>query len=127
MVFLLVSQWDSLFGQSARYRPYIKFSLERRNSGTEFDEVDGSDTLTQVSELTCDDEFVSTETLQSVSTITGDVTDIANKSHETEEAFSATEKILQNMTDDALKCLQTGREKWHRSGKCGISVVSSMD
>ena len=72
--------------------------------------------MTQVSDLTGSvasltaADFQSTETIDSVSTITADVDvdDITNKSNQTIEAFSETEKILQTMTDDALKCLQTG-------------------
>ena len=52
-------------------------------------------------------EFASQETIQSVSTITGEHIEINAKGNETLEAFSETEKILKNLSQDAIRCLQS--------------------
>merc|ERR1712227_515417 len=77
---------------------------------------DGSDTLTNVSQLTGlnGSEFASQETIQSVSTITGEHIEINAKGNETLEAFSETEKILKNLSQDAIRCLQSTDDEGSR-------------
>merc|ERR1712189_89280 len=82
---------------------------------TGFDD-DGSDTLTNVSQLTglTGSDFASQETIQSVSTITGEHIEINAKGNETLEAFSETEKILKNLSQDAIRCLQSTDDEGSR-------------
>ena len=62
--------------------------------------------IIQLTGLTGSD-FASQETIQSVSTITGEHIEINAKGKETLEAFSETEKILKNLSQDAIRCLQS--------------------